>query len=137
VVSGRRSIEIPGFDHGAVPIPAASRVANVVMTGGISGMDTASGAVPADVREQVRNAFANLRAILGAAGASAEDVVKLSITVRSFDIRAAINEEWLAMCPDEHARPARHVMRYDHFAEPVALQLEAYAVIAPEGASHS
>ncbi len=125
----RRSIEIEGFGHGNVPIPAASRVANVVMTGGISGMDRTTHTVPSDARAQVANAFANLRAILVAAGATPEDVVKLSITVASFDLRGAINEEWLAMFPDEHSRPARHVMKYDHFTAPVVLQLEAYAVL--------
>jgi hypothetical protein len=35
----RRSIHIEGFDHGGQPIPAACRVGNIVMTGGVYGFD--------------------------------------------------------------------------------------------------
>lgn len=126
----RRSIEVAHFGHGGIPIPAASRVGNVVMTGGIAGSDPATGDVPSDSALQIANAFANLRRILEAAGARTDDVVKLSITVRSFDLRGTINEHWLAMFPDANSRPARHVTRYDHFSGDVVLQIEAYAVIA-------
>ncbi|MDB5027621.1 MAG: RidA family protein [Candidatus Eremiobacteraeota bacterium] len=125
----RRSIEVDGFGHGANPIPAASRVGNVVMTGGISGADPATGVIPEDRQLQVAHAFENLRRILEAAGAGPDDVVKVSVTVRAFDLRPWINEQWLAMFPDEHSRPARHVSRYDHFSGEMAIQLEAYAVI--------
>jgi 2-iminobutanoate/2-iminopropanoate deaminase len=125
----RRSIEVGGFGHGANPIPAACRVGNVVMTGGISGSDPATGVIPEDPQLQVAHAFENLRRILAAAGAGPDDVVKVAVTVRAFDIRPSINEQWLAMFPDERSRPARHVSRYDHFSGEMAIQLEAYAVI--------
>ena len=47
-MSNRKSIEVEGFSHGANPIPAASRVGNIVMTGGISGQDPVTGKVPED-----------------------------------------------------------------------------------------
>ncbi|HYZ17872.1 MAG TPA: RidA family protein, partial [Candidatus Acidoferrum sp.] len=99
----RRSIEVDNFSHGPNPIPAASRVGNVVMTGGIAGSDPATGVVPDDPQLQVAHAFANVKRILAAAGARTDDIVKLSITVRSFDLRGAINEQWLGMFPDEHS----------------------------------
>ena len=131
----RRSIEVEHFGHGTIPIPAASRVGNVVMTGGIAGSDPATGIVPDDPELQVAHAFANLRRILAAAGARPDDVVKLSISVRSFDLRGTINDHWVAMFPDADSRPARHVTRYDHFSGAVLLQIEAYAVIQKESRS--
>ena len=128
-MSKRTSIEVEGFSHGGIPIPAASRVGNVIMTGGISGQDPATGKVPDDAQAQVTFAFANLAKILAAAGASFEDVVKLSVSVKSFELREAINVEWLKAFPDEHSRPARHVTKYDNFGGATALQLEAYAVV--------
>jgi 2-iminobutanoate/2-iminopropanoate deaminase len=125
----RRSIEVENFGHGANPIPAACRAGNVVMTGGIAGSDPATGVVPADAQQQVAHAFANVRRILAAAGARPDDVVKIAVSVRTFELRAAINEQWLAMFPDEHSRPARHVTRYDHFGGETAIQLEVYAVV--------
>jgi enamine deaminase RidA (YjgF/YER057c/UK114 family) len=125
----RTSIEVEGFSHGANPIPAASRVGNVVMTGGINGQDPATGKVPDDQSAQVALAFANLAKIIAAAGATMESIVKLSISVKTFELRDEINVQWLKYFPDEHSRPARHVTKYDGFGGAVALQLEAYAVI--------
>jgi 2-iminobutanoate/2-iminopropanoate deaminase len=130
VAERRRSIEVEHFGHGANPIPAASRVGDVIMTGGVGGSDPATGVVPPDAIAQVRHAFVNVKRILEAAGATPDDIVKLSISVRSFDLRDAINEQWLAMFPDAQSRPARHVVRYDHFHGDMAIQLEAYAVVS-------
>jgi 2-iminobutanoate/2-iminopropanoate deaminase len=128
-MSKRTSIEVAGFGHGPNPIPAASRVGNVIMTGGISGQDPVTGTVPADANAQVALAFANLEKILAAAGASFENVVKLAVSVKTFELRDEINVQWLKAFPDEHSRPARHVTKYDNFPGTTALQLEAYAVV--------
>jgi len=128
-MSNRKSIEVEGFSHGANPIPAASRVGNVVMTGGINGQDPATGKVPDDAKAQVALAFANLEKIIKGAGASLDDVVKIGVAVKSFDLRDEINVQWLKYFPDEHSRPARHVTRYDAFGGAVAIQLEATAVV--------
>lgn len=128
-MSNRKSIEVEGFSHGANPIPAASRVANVVMTGGISGLDPATGKVPEDPSAQVVQAFLNLEKILKAAGASLEDVVKVGVVVKSLALRDEINVQWVKYFPDAHSRPARHTTQYDHFGGATAIQLEATAVI--------
>jgi 2-iminobutanoate/2-iminopropanoate deaminase len=121
-----RSIELPGASHKA-PIPAAARVANVLCTSAISGKD-AAGELPADASTQVRNAFANLRGLLQAGGASLADVVKLSVTLKENAVREAVNAEWIACFPDPHDRPARHIVVQD-LQHGMWLQLEAMAVI--------
>jgi enamine deaminase RidA (YjgF/YER057c/UK114 family) len=128
-MSNRKSIEVEGFSHGANPIPAASRVGKIVMTGGISGQDPATGKVPEDQAAQVALAFANLEKIIKGAGATLADVVKVGVSVKSFAMRDEINTQWLKYFPDEHSRPARHVTQYDHFGGTTAIQLEATAVI--------
>ena len=125
----RNSIEVEGFSHGGNPIPAASRVGNVIMSGGISGQDPATGKVVEDPKAQVALAFANMEKIVKAAGGSTENIVKVAISVKSFELRDEINVQWLKMFPDEHSRPARHVTKYDNFGGATAIQLEAYAVI--------
>jgi 2-iminobutanoate/2-iminopropanoate deaminase len=126
----RTSIHVEGFSHAGNPIPAASRVANIIMTGGISGQDPATGKVADDPKAQVAFAFANMAKIVTAGGASLDDIVKVGITVKSFDLRDEINVQWLKMFPDEHSRPARHVAKYDNFGGATAIQLEATAVIS-------
>ena len=128
-MSNRKSIEVEGFSHGANPNPAASRVGNIVMTGGISGQDPVTGKVPEDQAAQVALAFANLEKIIKGAGATLADVVKVGVSVKSFAMRDEINTQWLKYFPDEHSRPARHVTQYDHFGGTTAIQLEATAVI--------
>lgn len=128
-MSNRKSIEVEGFRHGDNPIPAASRVGNVVMTGGVNGTDPKTGKVPEDQVAQVALAFGNVERILKAAGASMDDVVKVSISVKSLGLRDEINTQWLKYFGDEHSRPARHTTQYDHFGGNTAIQLEAYAVV--------
>jgi 2-iminobutanoate/2-iminopropanoate deaminase len=128
-MSDRRSIEVPGFGHGQNPIPAASRVANVIATGGISGMDPATGKIPADGKEQCRLMFHNLRRIIEAAGAGVEDIVKVTVWVRNQDVRAHVNPLWVELFPDPHARPARHTMQYEHLPAAMLIQCEALAVV--------
>ncbi len=38
-MSKRRSIEVEGLSHGGTPIPAASRIGNMIASGGIAGVD--------------------------------------------------------------------------------------------------
>jgi len=122
-----RSIDVPGASHKA-PIPAAARVANILCTSAVSGKDPASGELPAGAEQQARHAFANLRAVLEAGGASMDQVVKFSITLHEESVRQAINAEWLAAFPDPHDRPARHITVHP-LQHGMLLQLEVMAVL--------
>lgn len=103
----RRVIEIPNLGHKA-PLPLAVVVGNTLFSSGIQGKDPETGEVPEDAAEQARFMFANVAAVLTAAGGSADDLGSMSISVRSLDVREQIDAEWLRMFPDEHDRPARH-----------------------------
>lgn len=122
-----RSIDVPGASHKA-PIPAAARVANILCTSAVSGKDPASGQLPTAVGSQVKNAFANLRAVLAASGASLDQVVKFSITLHDDSVREAVNAEWLAAFPDPQDRPARHITVHP-LQHGMLLQLEVIAVV--------
>jgi enamine deaminase RidA (YjgF/YER057c/UK114 family) len=128
----RRSIEVPGFNHGPQPIPAACRVANVVVTGGIYGLDIDTGLVPDDLERQTRLMFLNLQRVLEAAGATLGQVAKMTFWVRNAEARMFINPEWLQVFPDPHSRPARHTLQNDHMAANLLVQCDALAVISPE-----
>jgi 2-iminobutanoate/2-iminopropanoate deaminase len=124
----RKSFDVEGLGHGN-PIPAVSRIGNVVATGGVSGTDTSTGKMPEDVTAQCAHMFANLRTILAAAGASPEDVIRVTVWIKRPEIRDEVNKEWVAMFPDPDSRPARHTMFYEHFAGAAVVQCEAWAVI--------
>ncbi|MFI9388044.1 RidA family protein [Kutzneria sp. NPDC052558] len=124
----RRSIEVPGLHHGSLPIPQACVVGDLLVSGGISPLDPATGGVPDDAEAQVALAFANACRVLDAAGGRPADVVKVTVFVRDKGIRPAIDKCWLELFPDEHSRPARHTLRTD-LAEPLQIQLEITAVL--------
>ena len=123
----RRSIEVPGLRHNA-PIPQASVVGNLLVSGGISPVDPQTGATPDETDQQVALAFANVRRVLAAAGGTPEDVVKCTVFVRDKAIRPVVNKYWVEMFPDAASRPARHTLSTD-LQGGIQLQLEIMAVL--------
>jgi len=122
----RQSFEIQPVGHRA-PIPMAARVGNIIVTSGIPGADPATGEMPASLEEQAKNCFTNLGNVLAKAGASKDDVVRVTVFIKSNDNRQLVNPAWLATFPDEHSRPARHqtvveTLNFD-------IQIEAMAVV--------
>lgn len=124
----RQSFDVEGLGH-ANPIPAVSRIGNIVATGGVSGTDMSTGKIPEDVTAQCAHMFKNLRTILATAGATPEDVIRVTVWIARPEVRAEVNNTWVVMFPDPHSRPARHTMFYDHFAGAMVVQCEAWAVI--------
>lgn len=125
----RRSIEVEGFNHGAQPIPAAARVGNIIMTGGVYGLDPATGKIPDDVGRQAELMFANLKRIMQAGGASLDQIVKMTVYVKVPEARGAVNTHWLAAFPDSASRPARHTFQHDHLPANMLVQCDATAVL--------
>jgi 2-iminobutanoate/2-iminopropanoate deaminase len=131
MMSKRKSITVEGLHHGAQPIPTASLVGGVLASGGIAGLDPATGKVAEELDEQVRVLFANVERVVAAAGGSTGDIVRLTFYTRDRSSRDAINREWLAMFPDDDSRPARHTLVYA-LPDPMLVQCDLLAVIDTE-----
>ncbi len=127
-MSRRVSFDLPGLTH-TNPIPSACRVGPVLVSSGISGVDPQSGKLPPGIEAQCAQMFANIRAILKLGGAVPEDVVKLTVWLKDRSQRPQVNEEWLAMFPDPHSRPARHTFAGPDLAGDMLVQCEVMAVI--------
>lgn len=106
----RESIEIADLPLHAQPFPVATRKGDYVFSSAISGMDRETKTVPDDGAAQIRNAFANLRTIVEAAGGTVEDICKVTCFLQDRDMRPLVNEEWVKMFPDESSRPVRHTI---------------------------
>lgn len=126
-MSARRSIEIEGLHHGGQPIPLASRIGNVLISGGIMGMNPETGIIPDQVEEQCSLLFANVGRVMAAAGGSPQDIIKMTFFMKDRSARDAINKEWVAMFPDAASRPARHTLTAD-LPGPLLVQCEVSAV---------
>ena len=104
----RRSINVEGYAH-MNPIPAASRIGNMLMSGVITGRD-ASGNMPGSIEEQCKNMFATAIRIVEAAGGTSANVLKMTVWLSNPANREALNEQWVKYFPDPAARPARHTL---------------------------
>ncbi len=130
-MSIRRSIELEGLHHGGQPIPLATRIGDILVSGGIMGMSPESGSIVEGIEEQCTQLFANVRQIMAVAGGSPNDIIKMTFFVKDRSSRDVINKEWLAMFPDAASRPARHTLTTD-LPGPVLLQCELFAVFQEE-----
>lgn len=125
----KRSLEVPGVSHGAAPIPMGARVGNMIFSSGIAGKNPSTGDLPADVFQQAKFAFQNMRSLLESGGASLDNLARMTVFIKDESARAAVNQEWVNCFPDPHDRPARHTLTYD-LPGGMLLQLEIIAVVA-------
>jgi len=125
----RRSIYIDEYTH-SNPIPNASRIGNVIVSGLIRGVDPATRQLPPTIEQQCQFMFANLRHTVEAGGGSVADIIKVTFWVKSMQ-RKPINDEWAVMFPDPASRPARQIMEVP--MEPgVLVQCDFMAVIGED-----
>ena len=93
------------------PIPNASRIGNIVMSSVIGGSNPGTRELPPSLEQQVANVFGYIRHDIEAAGGTVDDIIKVTFWVKDpAKQRAALNDEWVKMFPDEDSRPARHTL---------------------------
>ena len=108
----RQSVYVDSFAH-ANPIPAACRIGNLIFSGVITGRDRETGRPAVGLDKQCRLMFEHLREIVQAAGASTDDIAKITVHLKDRSDRVALNREWLSLFPDAANRPARHAHTAD------------------------
>ncbi len=123
----RKSIYVEGFGH-KNPIPAASRIGNLVASGIIYGLDVSTGKPAATLEQQAQLMFHHLKAIVEEAGGTVDDILKLNVWMVDRSKREPVNVEWLKMFPDSASRPARQAMQAELGAG-ILVQCDFLAVI--------
>lgn len=109
-MANRQSVNFPGFAH-SNPIPNASRIGDIMMSSVISGVDPGTRNLPADLAGQVANLFRHIKSAVEAAGGSPANIIKINFWMKEPGTgRAALNDEWVKMFPEESSRPARHTL---------------------------
>lgn len=105
----RASIDISGFQH-SNPVPNASRIDGIVMSGLIVGREPGGERMPEGLDEQLGNMFAHVEEIMAAAGGGLDDVLKLTVWLADAGDRRLLNDHWTRLFPDAARRPARMVL---------------------------
>lgn len=125
-IVARRSIYIGEFSHRS-PIPNASRIGNILVSGLIRGVDPVTANLAPTLQQQCAFMFAHMRQTAAAGGAKAEDIVKVTFWMKELS-RPPINQEWVMMFPDPQSRPARQIMEVP-MEDGVLVQCDFMAVI--------
>src|SRR4051812_2029002 len=109
-----RVIETAGAPSHTGPVPQAVEAGGWIHVSALFGADPGTHAIPADARAEAERVFANLEAILAAAGAELTDVVRVGIVMRALQRdRPVFNQVWAERF-GEH-RPARSAIEAADF----------------------
>ncbi len=103
----------------------------MIFVAGQVPLDPVTGAIvgEGDVAAQTERAIANLKAILEAAGATMQDVVKTSVFLKNMNDFAAMNAIY-AQYFDEATAPARACVEVARLPKDVLVEIECIAVVA-------
>lgn len=111
------------------PYSQAIRAGGVIATAGQVGLDPASGAMAGpDVRTQARQALRNTFAVIEAAGARPEDIIRAGVFLTEVDDFAAMNEVYAELMPRPY--PARTTV---YVGLPPGVKVEIDALVALPG----
>lgn len=80
-----------------------------------------------DIKDQTRQVFQNLQAVLHAAGASLETVVKATVFIKNMDDFAAINEVYGEYF-SQH-KPARSLVEVSRLPKDALIEMEVVALV--------
>jgi 2-iminobutanoate/2-iminopropanoate deaminase len=110
-------------------VPQAVESGGWIFVSALFGNDPQTGARPAEAGEEADQLFANLTAILAAAGAGLSDVVRVGIFMRDLQRdRPAFNQAWTRHFGDHRpARSAVEVKDFGRAGEDVRYMVEAQA----------
>jgi 2-iminobutanoate/2-iminopropanoate deaminase len=99
------------------PVPQAVESGGWIYVSALFGADPQTGRIPDDARAEAVQMFANLEAILAAAGARLTDVVRVGIFMKQLQRDLpAFNEVWAERFGDH--RPSRCAVQAGDFGRP-------------------
>jgi 2-iminobutanoate/2-iminopropanoate deaminase len=124
-----RTISTPDAPQAIGPYSQGIIANGFLFTAGQIAIDPRTGAViEGDVVAQARRVFANLEAILRAAGAGWNDVVKTTVYLQDMADFAKVNEAYASAFGD--ARPARSTVQAAALPRGVLVEIDAIAAVA-------
>jgi len=110
------------------PYSAGVKAGDFVYTAGQLGIDPATGSfVEGGIEAETRQAMNNLRAVLEAAGASLENVVKTTVFLRDMNDFAAMNAVYAEFFTADF--PARSAVQVARLPKDAAVEIEAIAFV--------
>ena len=100
---------------------------NLIYTSGQLPINPADGTIPATISEQAEQSLKNVKAVLAAAGATMEDVVKATVFVRDMSSFARVNDIYSSYFTGE-VLPARSCVEVSDLPKGVLIEIEVIAM---------
>ena len=100
---------------------------SLVFVSGQLPIDPATGAFPATIEEQTRQSLTNCKAVLEAAGAAMENVIKTTVFLSDMNNFAAMNGVYATFF--EGACPARSAVEVARLPKDALVEIECIAVL--------
>src|SRR2546429_8695779 len=91
----RSSIYVGEIAHQS-PIPNASRIGNIIVSGLIRGADPATARLAATLEQQCAFMFLHMRQVVEAGGATGEDSIKVTVGINELP-HEPVNDIWVKM----------------------------------------
>ena len=110
------------------PYSQAIIAGNLIFTAGQIPIDPATNqVVQGDIKEQTRRVLENLRAILESAGATFDDVVKVTIYMKDLNEFSAMNEVYSEYF--KNSPPARTTVEVSRLPRDVRIEIDLIAIV--------
>ena len=110
------------------PYAQANIIGNLVITSGQIPIDPATGnLVEGDIEVQTRQVFANLKAVLEAAGSSLDKIVKTTCFMDNMNDFAKMNEVYASFCRGD--LPSRSAVEVAKLPKGALIEIEVIAYL--------
>ena len=124
----RQAVAAPGAPKAIGPYSPAIRAGNLLFLSGQIPIDPATGAVvEGGIGDQTDQVMRNIGALLQAAGASFQDVVRTTVFLTDMTEFAAMNERYATFVMEP--APARATVQVARLPRDVRVEIDAIAVI--------
>lgn len=123
----RQAISSPDAPGALGPYSQAVVAGGFVFCSGTAGIDPATGTAPDGIEAQTEQALVNLAAVLEAAGAAMDDLVRTTIFYADVDDFAALNAVYARHMPDPP--PARSAPANVRLPRGLLISIDAIAVL--------
>ncbi len=109
------------------PYSQAIKAGNMLFCSGQIPVNPATGTVPEGIKAQTAQSLANVKAILAAAGASIENVVKTTVFLADMSLFGEMNEVYAQNFTEPF--PARSAVAVRELPKQVLVEIEVIAVL--------
>lgn len=114
------------MDDHVHPFAQGWKVGDLIFTGGIAAEDPATGEmVSGDIQDQARRCFETMKAILAEAGASMENVVKVTVFFLDYEDKQKFESVYGEYFPDH--KPARTSAVVSYLGKNILMEIDAIA----------